>query len=117
MINGRGRPSRLSGFWVCLVGGAVIALLLTVLDPVTRYQDCPNYGGNGNASAFDNAAWDLWFPLVLLGWLVLVVLEQMLPVTWRHRGGPDIAVRAASAVALSISTSCCLFLNVAVVCH
>ncbi|MER7457940.1 hypothetical protein [Micromonospora sp. NPDC126480] len=114
---GRGPSSRLSGFWACLIGGAVIASLLMVLDPITRAEDCPNYGGNGNASAFDNAAWDLWFPLVLLGWLVLVLLEQTLPVTRRHRGGTDIAVRAASALSLSVVISCCLVLNVSVVCR
>lgn len=117
MIDRRGRSSRLSGFWACLVGGAAIASLLMLLDPITRYEDCANYGGNGNASAFDNASWDLWFPLILLGWLGLVVLEQTLPVTRRHRGGVEIAVRAGSALALSTLSSCCLFLDVAMVCH
>ncbi|MFY1693201.1 hypothetical protein [Plantactinospora sp. WMMB782] len=92
-------------------------VLLLVLDPITRYEDCPNYGGNGNASSFDNPAWDLLFPLVLLGWLAMVVVEQTLPVTRRHRGGADVAVRAASAVTLSVLGSCCLFLNVATTCH
>ncbi|PZV92672.1 hypothetical protein SAMN05443287_108189 [Micromonospora phaseoli] len=117
MINGRRRSSWLSGFWTCLVGGAVIATLLMVLDPIMRYEECPNYGGNGNASAFDNPAWEFWFPIVLLGWLVLVVLEQTLPVTRRHRSGAEVAVRAASAFTLSVLISCCLFLNVAVVCR
>ncbi|SCG43863.1 hypothetical protein GA0070609_1381 [Micromonospora echinaurantiaca] len=117
MVDRRWRPSRLSGFWACLVGGAAIAALLMVLDPVTRYEDCPNHGGNGNASAFDDASWDLWFPLVLLGWLGLVAVEQTLPVTRRHRGGVDVAVRAGSALVLCTVSSCCLFLNVAIVCR
>lgn len=117
MIRHRGRLSWLSGFWTCLVGGAGIGLLLVVLDPVTSYEDCSNYGGSGNASAFDNPDWDLRFPLVLLGWLVLILLEQTLPVTRRHRGGAEVVVRAASALCLSFVASCCLFLNVSTVCR
>lgn len=117
MTDDRKRPPRLGGFWVLLVGGVSIALLLAVLDPIMRHEDCPNYGASGNASAFDNPAWDLYFPLVMLGWIVLIAVEQVLPVTWRNRSGTDIAVRATSALALSVSASCCVMLNVAIVCR
>ena len=116
MINLSGRRSPLSGLWACLLGGAVVASVLVIRDPIMRFEDCSNYGGNGNASAFDKPA-DLWFPLALLGWTALVILEQTLPVTWRHRSTMDIAVRAVSAVFLCSSISCCLFLRLAVACH
>ncbi|GAA2600211.1 hypothetical protein GCM10010399_33740 [Dactylosporangium fulvum] len=102
---------------MCLVGFAVIVLLLVTLDPVMRYEDCPNYGANGNASAFDNPDWDLYFPLVLLGWVSLVIVEQVLPVTWRHRSDTEIAIRALSAITASVTLSCCLFLKFAAVCR
>lgn len=92
-------------------------LLLVFLDPVMRVEDCPNYGANGNASAFSDADWDLWFPLVLLSWLTLIVLEQALPVTRRHRGGVEVAARGVCAFALALVSSCCLFLDLSVVCH
>jgi hypothetical protein len=108
------RPSRLSGFWACLSGAAAIALLLAFLDPVTRPEDCPNYGANGNASAFHNADWDVWFPVVLLSWLALIAVEQALPVTRRQRG---FAVRGVWAFALALVGSCCLCGSLSVVCH
>ncbi|MEU0080463.1 hypothetical protein ABZY58_21390 [Micromonospora tulbaghiae] len=117
MIDDRERPSRLGGFWALLVGGAGIASSLAVLDPIMRFEDCPNYGASGNASAFDNPAWDLYFPLLMLGWVVLIAVEQVLPVTWRNRSGADIAVRATSALTLSVSSSCCFVLKVTLVCH
>ncbi len=117
MIDVWKRPSRLGGFWALLVGGAGIALLLAVLHPIMRFGDCANYGASGNASAFDNPAWDLYFPLVMLGWVVLIAVEQVLPVTWRNRSGAEIAVRATSALSLSMSISCAFVLNVALVCH
>ncbi|MET8834412.1 hypothetical protein ABZV78_10905 [Micromonospora sp. NPDC004540] len=117
MIEDRQRASRLSGFWVCLVGGAFFASLLAVLRPITRFEDCPNYGGNGNASAFGNPAWDFYLTLLLFGWVFLVVLEQTLSVTRRGRGGADVAFRAAGAIALATVASCGLFANVVVLCH
>ncbi|MET7965990.1 hypothetical protein [Micromonospora sp. NPDC005305] len=117
MIENRKSPSRLSGFWVCLVGGAFFVALLAVLQPITRYEDCPNYGGNGNASAFGNPAWDFYLTLLLFGWVFLVVLEQTLSVTRRGRGGVDVALRAAGAIVLTTVASCGLFVNVAAVCR
>ena len=108
---------RFSGFWALLTGGAAIAVLLAVLDPITRPQDCANYGGNGNASVFDNPDWDLWFSLILVCWLAAIVVEQALPVTRRHRGGVEVAARALGAITLAIVSSCYLFLRVAVLCH
>ncbi|WP_262284982.1 hypothetical protein [Micromonospora sp. MA102] len=117
MIEDRKPPSRLSGFRVCLLGGAFFVALLAVLQPITRFEDCPNYGGNGNASVFANPAWDFYLTLLLPGWVFLVVLEQTLSVTRRGRGGVDVALRAAGAILLTTVASCCLFVNVAVLCH
>ncbi|MFI1192714.1 hypothetical protein ACH4T9_05525 [Micromonospora sp. NPDC020750] len=117
MVEDRQRPSRLSGFRVCLLGGAFFLALLAVLQPITRYEDCPNYGGNGNASAFANPAWDFYLMVLLFGWLVLVVLEQTLSITRRGRGRADFALRAAGAITLTTIASCGLFVNVAVLCH
>ena len=117
VTNGDRRASRLSGFWACLTGAAAIALLLLFLDPVLQPEDCPNYGANGNASAFHNADWELWFPVVLLSWLALIAAEQALPVTRRHRGGVEVAARGVWAFALALVSSCCLCGSLSVVCH
>jgi hypothetical protein len=109
--------SWLSGFWACLTGGVGIAVLLVVLDPAMRTESCSNYGGNGNASAFGDTDWDLWFPLVLLGWWALIVMEQVLPVTRRQRGGVEVAARGVWALALAVVGSCCLMLKLVTMCH
>ncbi|MEV6370844.1 hypothetical protein AB0L86_28545 [Micromonospora musae] len=111
------RRSRLSGLWACFVGGALLALLLAILDPITRREDCPNYGGNGNASSYANPAWDLYLPLLLLGWMVLIVVEQALPITRRNRDRFDVATRAAAAVGISLVSSCCFILPIQIVCR
>ncbi|MET7397058.1 hypothetical protein ABZS66_26590 [Dactylosporangium sp. NPDC005572] len=103
--------NRLRGLWALIVGGALIVVLLVILDPITRHEDCPNYQANGNASAFGNDNWDLGFPLVLLVWMTAVVVEQAWSVTRRS------AFRAAVAVLLSVIGSCWLFATVAVVCR
>lgn len=117
MIDNDRRPSALGGFWTLIVGGASIVLLLLFLHPVTRPADCPNYGGNGNASAFSNPAWDFVLPLTLAGWLVLIAVEQALPATYRGRGRFEVAARAVAALSLAAVGSCFLFLGVATICH
>jgi hypothetical protein len=117
MIGKGSRPSALGGLWALLVGGVAIVGLLLFLQPVTQRAECPNYGGNGNASAFANSAWDLYLPLVLLAWVVLIGVEQLLPVTWRGRGGGEIAARAVVAVVVAVVGSCCLFLSLGTVCR
>jgi hypothetical protein len=112
-----GRASPLSGLWSCVAGGLLIVVLLLFLQPATRLQECPNYGGNGNASAFPNDYWDLLFPLLMLGWVVLVVTEQALPVTWRHRSRLEGSVRAAVAVTAATVASCCLAGSFAAMCR
>ena len=112
-----GRPSPLSGLWSAVVGGLLLVLLLVVLDPITRFEDCPNYGGNGNASSFSNPAWDLYLPLLTLCWVVLVIVEQALPVTWRHRSRLAGWVRAAVAGAGVTITSCCVVGSIVTVCR
>jgi hypothetical protein len=111
------RPPPLSGLWSFIVGGVGLVALTVGLDPITRPEDCPNYGGNGNASAFSNPVWDLYLPILALGWVVLVVLEQALPVTRRNRSRIDIATRAATVVILSLVGSCGLLPWLMIVCH
>ena len=103
-----GRPSPLSGLWACVVGGLLLAALLIVLQPVTRVEDCSNYGASGNASAFSNSAWDIGLPLLTAGWMVLIIMEQALPVTWHNRTRLEGWVRAAVAVTASTVAGCCL---------
>ncbi|MFI7543594.1 hypothetical protein [Actinoplanes sp. NPDC049599] len=121
MEDDHDRPSPLSGLWSCVVGGLLLVLLLIVLDPVLRVEDCPNHGGSfsgsGGASAFADPAWDFFFPLLALGWVVLVVMEQALPVTWRGRSRLEGWVRAGVAVMASMAASCLLALSFAVVCR
>ena len=111
------RPSRFSGLRAFLIGGAVIGVLLLVLDPVMRQQDCPNYGANGNASAFRDPMWELYLPALTFVWWVVVIVEQMLPVTQRGRSGAGNAVRALAAVILSTVVMCCVVFPLLVVCH
>jgi len=60
--------------------------------------------------------WDPDLPLLLIGWVTLVIMEQALPVTWRHRGRLNGAVRATAAIVLS-SSSFYFALSFEVVCH
>ena len=98
--------SPLAGFWALLVGGALLTVLTMVLQPATDVRDCPNYGGNGNASAFPHEVWDLYYPLLLLGWLSAVLAEQLLPVTWNGRGAGLIVARGLLAVTIALAASC-----------
>jgi len=111
------RPSPLSGLWSWTVGGLLLAVLLTFLHPVLRFEDCPNYGGNGNASAYPEPAWDAFFPLLAITWISCVIVEQGLPVTWRHRSRPVGAVRALVAVASSLFASFFVVGSLAVMCR
>jgi hypothetical protein len=81
-------------------------MLTVALRPATDVRDCPNYGGSGNASAFTNEIWDLFYPLLLLGWLCAVVVEQVLPVTWNGRKAGLIVARALLAVTIALTVSC-----------
>jgi hypothetical protein len=111
------RASPLSGLWACVVGGLLIVVLLLFLDPVSRVEECPNYGAAGNASAFDDSGWDFFFPLVVLAWITLTIMEQALPVTWRGRSRVEGWVRAGAAVMASTTAGCCLALGLAVACR
>jgi hypothetical protein len=111
------RPSPLAGFWSVAAGGAVLITVILVLDPISSQEDCPNYHAAGNASAYADPAWDLYLPMMALAWVVLVVVEQFLPVTGRHRGPEERAVRALSALLLTVVASCCLIGPSAIVCH
>lgn len=109
------RPSPLRGLWSFSVGGLILAGLVVALDPATRLEECPNYGGNGNASAFGNPLWDLCLPVLALGWIVAIVAEQFLPVT--RRGAADTVVRGVGAVGIAVVVSCCGLGRLLIMCH
>lgn len=117
MIKEAPRGSTLSGLWALLVGGPLIVLLLLVLNPVVSREDCPNYGGNGNASAFTDDRWELFLPGLFLFWIILIVVEQALPATWRDRDRVEVATRAGFALFLAVSGSCCSSLGLSTVCR
>ena len=111
------RPASLGGFRALLAGGPMIGALLLVLHPVTQREDCPNFGGNGNASVFSDARWDFSLPVVFVVWLLLIAAEQFLPSTRRGRGAAEAAIRATIALFVAASGSCCLGVNLATLCH
>lgn len=105
------------GFWALLTGGALLAVLTVALQPITDVRDCPNYGGNGNASPFPDERWDFYYQLLLLGWLLAIVVEQLLPVTWKGRQPGAIVARGLSAFMIALTASCCVAVQVLVLCH
>jgi hypothetical protein len=117
VINRVARPSALSGLWVLVVGGAAIVLLLLFLDPIVSTTNCLNHGGNGHAGACAEPDWDFLLMLLLPGWILLVVVEQVLPVTWRHRSRLAASTRALTAVVLALIGSCFLLVEVVALGH
>jgi hypothetical protein len=111
------RPSRLGGLWACLTGGLFLAGLLAYLRPVLDPAGCSNAGAAGNASAFADPAWDLYLPLLVLGWLLVVAIEQALPTTWRHRSASTVMLRAALAIGVVVAVSCIVVAPLEIVCH
>ncbi|WP_412746385.1 hypothetical protein [Krasilnikovia sp. MM14-A1004] len=87
------------------------------LQPATDVRDCPNHGGSGNASAFPDETWDLVYPVLLLGWLLAVVVEQLLPVTWNGRKAGLILARALLAVTITVTASCGAGVKLLLLCH
>lgn len=110
------RPAS-AGFRAVLGGGVLLVALTVALRPATDVRGCSNYGGNGNGTAFADGIWDLIYPLLLLGWLVAVVLEQLLPVTWKGRTAGLIAIRAVVAVTIVVVVSCGAGLALLALCH
>jgi hypothetical protein len=113
----RKRRSPLAGFWSLLVGGALLMVLTVALRPAVDIRDCPNYGGSGNASAFPDEIWDLIYPLLLLAWLVAVIVEQFLPVTWNGRKAGLIVARALLAVTFTVLAACGAAVKLLLLCH
>ncbi|SCG72688.1 hypothetical protein [Micromonospora humi] len=111
------RPARFGGFRALGGGAVVVAAALLILRPIVDRRDCPNYGGNGNASSFGDERLDLVFVLLLLGWPAAVAVEQALPVAWRHRRPVEITLRAVGAVLLTLTASCCLAVEVLFTCR
>lgn len=111
------RRSPLAGFWALLVGGVLLSVLTLALQPATDVRGCSNYGGNGNGSAFSDEIWDLNYPLLLLVWLLAVLVEQLLPVTWNGRKAGPIVARAVLAITLALTASCGAGVKLLLLCH
>lgn len=87
------------------------------LQPITDVRDCPNYGASGNASAFPDEIWDLYYPLLLAGWLIAVVTEQLLPPTWNGRTALPIIARALLAITIAVIIACYAGFKLLLLCH
>ncbi len=111
------RRSALAGFRAVLGGGVLMTVLTVALQPATDVRGCSNYGGNGNGTAFSDEIWDLYYPLLLLGWLVAVIVEQLLPVTWNGRKGSSTIIRALLAVTIVVVAACGAELKLLGLCH
>ncbi|XVU28344.1 hypothetical protein ACQPZJ_15260 [Actinoplanes sp. CA-054009] len=87
------------------------------LQPITDVRDCQNYNASGNASAFSDGMWDLYYPALLLLWLWVIFVEQLLPVTWNGRRTILIVARALLAVMAWLTASCWAGFNLLLLCH
>jgi hypothetical protein len=96
----------LAGFRALLFGGALLLILTVVLQPALDRRGCSNYGGNGNGTAFSDGIWDLIYPSLLFSWILSVLVEQFLPVTWNGRKAIVIIARALLALAAVVIVSC-----------
>lgn len=123
MSQRAGRPSPLSGLWVLLGGGVLWVLAYAWLEHTHHWirflsvhdsRDCPNSTGDGGPFA----AGELELGLLALGfvWLLLVLVEQLLPWTWRNRHPLTNVVRGAGAVLLASLFFCYLPFGLALVC-
>ncbi|MFI5937346.1 hypothetical protein [Actinoplanes sp. NPDC051494] len=113
MTDDNERPVLLSGLWAVLAGGLLLTLLsMWVVEPPSG--PCGS-SGSGSHSSFRDPSWDVIVPLLVLGWLLLVVMEQVLSITWRGRGKLAGAIRAGAAVLLCLTGSC-FFLSPLVAC-
>ena len=92
-------------------------MLTVALRPITDVRECRNYGGSGNASAFRDESWDLFYPLALLLWLSAVIVEQLIPVTWNGRAAGRIIARALLAVAVALTACCGAGVRLLALCH
>ena len=115
--SGGPRAPWTSGFRVLILGGIVLIGLLLYLRPATDVTQCPNYGGNGNASAFPDERWDGYLILGIPVWLLFIGLEQILPVTARGRSGAAVVGRAIIALMVAVLGSCCGLGPLLILCH
>jgi hypothetical protein len=112
-----GRPVPLGGFWAFLAGGGALVVVLVWAHPIVDPARCPNAGAAGNASAFADPAWDVRLPVLMVGWLLLIAVEQTLPLTWRHRDRAAVALRAALALTVAVAAVCMVALPLETVCR
>jgi hypothetical protein len=112
-----GRPTPLGGFWALLLGGLALIAALVAAHPIVDASGCSNAGAAGNGSAFADPAWDARLPLLVLAWLTLIVIEQLVPTTWRHRTASAVTARAAAAVFIAIAGSCVVLVPLLTLCH
>lgn len=108
------RPSPLRGLWSFTVGGLLLVVIMVTLDPVMRREDCPNYGGNGNASGFGHELWDVGLLLMSPAWILTTIAEQFMPVA--RRGAVDTVARAMVAISLTV-VAACFVARTTVLCH
>ncbi|AEV85098.1 hypothetical protein ACWT_4074 [Actinoplanes sp. SE50] len=111
------RPSRLTGFRALLAGGTLLTVLTLILQPATEVRGCSNYGGNGNGTAFADEGWDLTYHVLLLVWLLTVITEQLLPITWNGRMAGPVIARGVLAVTLTLIACCGIGLKLLILCH
>lgn len=111
------RPTPLGGFWALLLGGLFLAATVVYAHPTVDPSQCPNAHAAGNAGAFSDPAWDTRLPLLVLAWITLVMIEQTLPTSWRHREPAAAALRAALAVSVTIAAACFVVVPLETVCH
>ncbi|MFI5845810.1 hypothetical protein ACIA8K_39505 [Catenuloplanes sp. NPDC051500] len=117
------QPSRLSGLWSCLVGAVLFGALAVALEWGYRWSrfvgmqpdECPNSTGNGGP--FADTVWELIIPGLALLWFTFVLVEQVLPATWRGRNPLNFLARALFAVLFTATFGCIFPTGLVLSCH
>ncbi|MEU8662894.1 hypothetical protein AB0C31_40285, partial [Actinoplanes philippinensis] len=67
--------------------------------------------------AFSVEFWDLYYLAFLFFWMIAVIVEQLLPVTWKGRGAALILARALLAVLITLIVACGVEWKLLMLCH